>query len=370
MGAGNFATVFLVKERKTGKDYAAKVISRKRVEGKEHLVLNELRILTMAQHPNIVFFVELVETTANINVIMELATGGDLFERVRRGRVPEKEVKGYIRQLLRGLLYLHSMNIVHRDVKPENVLLYDLIENRVLLIDFGLATQIVDGVPLKESLGSPEYVAPEVLRPPHAGYGTKADMWSVGVLTYILLGGYHPFTAESKDTRNMLIRTANFEFHEDKWNHISKEAKQFIKKLITVNTNERIDCPTALDHPWIALTLEELELELKAEADGMKRRELQVIEREKWGEEQWNPKNDTPLSRVTRSATVAAIVLGSSQSSEEMVSATRLRSSSTPLIFPVQSDEKWIEEVESSGSKSPSEDMFVLLNALESENEN
>ena len=336
LGTGNFAVVYQVTNKTTNKDYALKVIAKKKIKGKEHVVDGELELLRKIQHPHIIALIEVIDGKKNLYIVTEIATGGDLFESINaKGKIEENESRRICREVLLCLQYLHKLNIVHRDLKPENILLSSPTERRVLVSDFGLATTMRDGKLLREACGSPEYVAPEVLRPQHHGYGTKADLWSVGVVAYIMLCGeflyffisfifyffyfflyfvifsflsffifikikikikinlfkigYHPFAAADLESRNQLIRNAKFEFHNEQWGQISLDAKDFIKKLIEIDTNERLDATDALAHPWLSSlqsTPSELNSDAKREQEIKEEREnlketMKEIEKEK-----------------------------------------------------------------------------------------
>lgn len=159
-----------------------------------------------------------------------------------------------ITNLLQALAYLHSNYICHRDIKPENLLVSSKRNNQrfLKLADFGLAVEILPGQRLYEVCGSPIYVAPEIIA--EAGYNFKVDNWATGVIAYILLCGYPPFSSDDSDNDDelfVLILQGNYEFSEEIWNHVSYEAKDFISRLLTVNQEARLSALEALRHRWI-----------------------------------------------------------------------------------------------------------------------
>jgi len=318
LGTGNFAVVYAVKEKASGRDYALKIISKKRVQDKEYMVQSEIDVMKKLAHPNIVTLVDVIDTKKNINVVTDLASGGDLFEHVTsKGKLSEEEAKKFLRQILTALDYVHSLSIVHRDIKPENILLNNPTEKKIILIDFGLAVPMKDGKLLREACGSPEYVAPEQLRPQHQGYGTKADLWSVGVVAYIMLSGYHPFSASNEEDRSYLIRNGVYEFHEEKWNTVSAAGKAFVKKLIEIDIEERMDCKAALAHPWLT------------SAADLQRAEEQKVREKQEAEEKEKAKAEEPTPTLPLRSTSLA------PKTPEIV--TPATSSSSPKPSPVPS---------------------------------
>ena len=206
-------------------------------------------------HPNIVKLHGVYDEKQSYYLVMDLIQGGELFDRiVKKEFYSEKEARDLILVLLRILLYLHKdCMIVHRDIKPENLLcVSENDDTDIKLCDFGFAARLDKENPeacLTHHCGTPGYVAPEILK--RVSYGAAVDMWSVGVLTYILLGGYPPFYDDDQNRLYAKIKSGNYEFHEDYWGGVSKEGKDLIMKLLTVNPSDRITAEQALGHPWI-----------------------------------------------------------------------------------------------------------------------
>jgi len=185
-------------------------------------------------------------------IVTEIVSGGELFDRiVSKGSYTEKDAADLVVKFLEAIEYLHEKGIVHRDLKPENLLLKSKDnDSDVKLADFGLSKIVGQEVLMQTACGTPGYVAPEVLR--QKGYGKAVDMWSVGVITYILLCGYPPFYDEDQATLFETIIRGKFEFHAEYWKDISSSAKDLIRKMLTVDPKKRLDAKQALKHPWVA----------------------------------------------------------------------------------------------------------------------
>ncbi|XP_068131901.1 death-associated protein kinase 2 isoform X2 [Hyperolius riggenbachi] len=179
-------------------------------------------------------------------------SGGELFDFLaQKESLSEEEATSFIKQILEGVSYLHTRKIAHFDLKPENIMLLDkttAVPN-IKLIDFGLAHRIEDGVEFKNIFGTPEFVAPEIIN--YEPLGLAADMWSIGVITYILLSGASPFLGENKQETLSNITAVNYEFDEEFFSHTSDLAKDFIRKLLVKDTRKRLAIREALFHPWI-----------------------------------------------------------------------------------------------------------------------
>uniref|UniRef100_A0A023GH21 Putative ca2+/calmodulin-dependent protein n=1 Tax=Amblyomma triste TaxID=251400 RepID=A0A023GH21_AMBTT len=182
---------------------------------------------------------------------MELVTGVNVFDRiVEKGSYTEKDASDLIRQILEAVDYMHSQGVVHRDLKPENLLYYCPDEDsKIMISDFGLSKMEDSGI-MATACGTPGYVAPEVLA--QKPYGKAVDVWSIGVIAYILLCGYPPFYDESDANLFAQILKGEFEFDPPYWDEISDSAKDFIRHLICVDVERRYTCKQALAHPWIS----------------------------------------------------------------------------------------------------------------------
>jgi len=183
-------------------------------------------------------------------------TGGELFDRiVEKGSYSEKDAADLIRQVLSAVAYMHEEGVVHRDLKPENLLYYSPeADSKIMISDFGLSKMEDSGV-MATACGTPGYVAPEVLA--QKPYGKAVDVWSIGVISYILLCGYPPFYDENDANLFAQILKGEFEFDSPYWDDISEEAKDFIRNLMCVNVEQRLTCSCALEHPWITGTQSE-----------------------------------------------------------------------------------------------------------------
>ncbi len=193
---------------------------------------------------------EFFEDEKRYYLVTEICKGGELFDEVlQRGKFSERDAAVLLKQVLSCVNYCHKNNIVHRDLKPENILLEQNKEfDQIKIIDFGTSLVYDPSKPLDEKLGTPYYIAPEVL---NKSYNSKCDIWSVGVITYILLSGQPPFNGESDKDIMKKVRIGKFNFDLPVWNAVSENAKDFIRKLLTYDPEKRPDAEKALQHPWI-----------------------------------------------------------------------------------------------------------------------
>jgi len=182
---------------------------------------------------------------------MELVTGGELFDRiVEKGSYSEEDAKELVRKIVSAVEYLHSKGIAHRDLKPENLLVKSLEnDTEVKIADFGLSKIIDQEKMMQTACGTPGYVAPEVLQA--EGYGEEVDMWSIGVITYILLCGFPPFYSESVPEVFEQIMKAEYDYPAEYWDDISDDAKDFINHLLVVDVKKRLTAKKALEHAWL-----------------------------------------------------------------------------------------------------------------------
>jgi len=182
---------------------------------------------------------------------MELVTGGELFDRiVEKGSYSEEDAKTLVRKIVSAIEYLHSLNIAHRDLKPENLLVKSIADDtEVKIADFGLSKIIDEQKMMQTACGTPGYVAPEVLNA--EGYDKEVDMWSIGVITYILLCGFPPFYSESVPEVFEQIMKAEFDYPEEYWADISENAKDFINSLLVVDVSKRMTARQTLEHKWL-----------------------------------------------------------------------------------------------------------------------
>ncbi|KAI9043810.1 serine/threonine-protein kinase [Aspergillus affinis] len=250
LGAGTYGIVREA-DSNSGK-VAIKIILKKNVRGNERMVYDELEMLQALNHPHIVHFVDWFESKDKFYIVTQLATGGELFDRIcDYGKFTEKDASQTIRQVLDAVNYLHDRNIVHRDLKPENLLyLTRDPTSQLVLADFGIAKMLDNPSEVLTSMaGSFGYAAPEVML--KQGHGKAVDMWSLGVITYTLLCGYSPFRSESLSDLIEECSTGRIIFHERYWRDVSKDAKDFILTMLQPDPSKRVTSQEALKHPWL-----------------------------------------------------------------------------------------------------------------------
>ena len=258
LGRGHFATVREAVCRADGRAAAVKIIEKARATTASRRpgasLRDEAQILLDVHHANIVAVRGVYETARYYYIVLELVTGGELFDRiVAAGHFAEPAARRVAAQVLDALAYLHARGIAHRDLKPENILISgDNGGLEVKITDFGLSRVVDEGSFMRTMVGTPAYVAPEVLDSRgSAGYTPAVDLWSLGVITYVMLCGFQPFNAPDTDTLFRHIRAGAFDFPDPYWAAVSPRAKDFVRALMTVDPAARLTAVQALQHPWI-----------------------------------------------------------------------------------------------------------------------
>ncbi|CAM8966956.1 unnamed protein product [Rhodiola kirilowii] len=228
----------------------------KQISISDALLTNEIMVMKrivdeVAPHRNVIDLYDVYEDSSGVHLILELCSGGELFDRiVSQKQYSEVEAAGVVRQIADGLSAIHKANIVHRDLKPENCLFLDTSEKSTLkIMDFGLSSVEEFTDPMVGLFGSIDYVSPETLS--RAKVTAATDLWSLGVILYILLSGYPPFMAQSNKQKQQMIIHGEYSFHEKTWKRISSAAKQVISGLLAVDSQKRMTATELLQHPWV-----------------------------------------------------------------------------------------------------------------------
>jgi serine/threonine protein kinase len=278
LGSGNFAVVRLAVHKRTGARVAIKVIDRHKFGAtnlKKDAIQGEIDILKRLNHDGIIRVIDIYETPDEISIVMELVEGGDLFDRiVEKKRYAEEEARALFYRLAECIKYLHDEGVAHRDLKPEsmfffcssslampsqttnNALRKDILlvshdnDTDIKLTDFGIA-KVMDENQLMQTLcGTPQYVAPEVISKATGivdGYSKAVDLWSMGVILFVLIAGYPPFGDQDFDK----ILKARYTFRRDRWAHVSPHAKDLIAKLLVVDPSKRLTIEQTMQHDWL-----------------------------------------------------------------------------------------------------------------------
>ena len=253
MGEGSFATVYRVQNRITDSVRAMKIIKKNTgVSAQDDQeILNEINILRTLDHPNILKIFEFYSNKESYSIVTELCLGGELFQEIiDRGPFTENYSAYVMFQIFSAINYCHNMHIVHRDLKPENILIVDRDKNnypRIKICDFGTSKMFEKGAIQKKLVGSSYYIAPEVLK---KHYDEKCDIWSCGVILYILLSGRPPFGGENDKEIMDRVSTGKYDLQSSPFNKVSKSCIDLIQKLLVMDPKKRINSQEALSHPW------------------------------------------------------------------------------------------------------------------------
>ncbi|XP_076912002.1 serine/threonine-protein kinase SAPK1-like isoform X1 [Bidens hawaiensis] len=255
IGSGNFGVAKLVKDKGTNELFAVKFIERgqKIDEHVEREILNHRSL----RHPNIIRFKEVLLTPTHLAIVMEYAAGGELFQRIcNAGKFSENEARFFFQQLISGVSYCHSMEICHRDLKLENTLLDESIAPRVKICDFGYSKSSVLHSQPKSAVGTPAYIAPEVLSRKEYD-GKLADVWSCGVTLYVMLVGEYPFgdPDDPKNFRTTICRILSAQYVIPDSVEISLECKHLLYRIFVANPEKRITIQEIQMHPWFLKNL-------------------------------------------------------------------------------------------------------------------
>ena len=251
IGCGKFGEVRLGIHKQTQQKVAIKIVSKKEMTNVDmELMRTEIEILKICQHPNIVSLYDVFENEEYFYIIMEYCDGGDLFSYLeeRNFRLPEQQVCEIIHKICTAVYYIHSFGIAHRDLKPENILMTSTGD--IKIVDFGLSKMIGPEEKCKEPYGTLTYVAPEIVK--DEPYSKQVDLWSIGVMTFLMLGGHLPFNDVEDNLIVDKIINLNVYFLGNRWTHISKEGKQFVEGLLEKDPKKRMSIYECLEHKWLA----------------------------------------------------------------------------------------------------------------------
>ncbi|XP_004708092.2 serine/threonine-protein kinase 17A [Echinops telfairi] len=252
---GKFAVVRKCIKKDSGKEFAAKFM-RKRRKGQDCRmeIIHEIAVLELAQdNPWVINLHEVYETPSEMILVLEYAAGGEIFDQCvadRDDAFKEKDVQRLMRQILEGVRFLHTHDVVHLDLKPQNILLTSESPlGDIKIVDFGLSRIMKNNEELREIMGTPEYVAPEILS--YDPISMATDMWSIGVLAYVMLTGISPFLGDNKQETFLNISQMNLSYSEEEFDVVSESAIDFIKALLVKKPEDRATAEECLKHPWL-----------------------------------------------------------------------------------------------------------------------
>ncbi|XP_054623335.1 myosin light chain kinase family member 4-like isoform X2 [Dunckerocampus dactyliophorus] len=251
LGGGRFGQVHKCVENSSGLTLAAKVI-KARAQKEKEVVKNEIQVMNNLDHANLIQLYAAYESRNDIILVLEYVGGGELFNRIidENYTLMELDAVVFIRQICEGLQHMHKMYILHLDLKPENILCVSRVTNKIKIIDFGLARIYKPREKLRVNFGTPEFLAPEVINYDFVSFNT--DMWSLGVITYMLLSGLCPFLGDNDNETLNNILACQWNLEEQEFVDTSEEAKDFISRLLVVNKSWRMGASEALRHPWLS----------------------------------------------------------------------------------------------------------------------
>ncbi|XP_068025247.1 myosin light chain kinase family member 4 isoform X2 [Melanerpes formicivorus] len=251
LGGGRFGQVYKCEEKATGLKLAAKIIKARGPKQKDE-VKNEINVMNQLNHVNLIQLYDAFESKNDIVLVMEYVEGGELFDRIidENCNLTEMDTILFMKNICEGIQYMHQMYILHLDLKPENILCVNREANQIKIIDFGLARRYKPREKLRVNFGTPEFLAPEVVSYECVSFPT--DMWSVGVIAYMLLSGLSPFLGDNDSETLNNVLSCCWDFEVEEFRGVSDQAKDFISKLLTKEKSWRLSAAAALKHPWLS----------------------------------------------------------------------------------------------------------------------
>ncbi|KAG8252166.1 myosin light chain kinase, smooth muscle-like [Homalodisca vitripennis] len=250
LGKGRYGVVHKVKDQQSGIIAAAKFVRCVKKQDRVK-VQEEINIMNNLRHPKLLQLIAAFENPKDIIMIMEYISGGELFERVvaEDFMLTEQDCVLFMRQICQGVSYMHNNCIVHLDLKPENIMCHKSSSHKIKIVDFGLARRLQTNIPLRVLYGTPEFVPPEIIN--YDPIGVTSDMWSVGVICYVLLSGLSPFMGDTDAETFVNITRVDYDFDDEMFNTISEDAKEFISSLLVKKKEERLTADECLRHSWL-----------------------------------------------------------------------------------------------------------------------
>eukprot|EP00298_Acanthocystis_sp_HF-20_P011592 c19464_g2_i1.p1 GENE.c19464_g2_i1~~c19464_g2_i1.p1 ORF type:complete len:323 (+),score=114.45 c19464_g2_i1:14-982(+) len=287
LGSGTFSEVRLGINKETGQHVAIKTVEPKDKD-EELMAKLEIELLTELSHPYILHSIEVFEIPGKMlkgkkyQIVTEVLNGGELLDRIlQKTYLLESEARPIMKMLFEVITFIHDKGVVHRDLKPGNIMFADETENSpIKLIDFGCSAKIDPNVPMTAVLGTPVFVAPEILRKLERGYGKEVDIWSCGVIMYVMLCGFPPFHGDDDEKLFNHIKSGKFEFTSPYWDNISQEAKDLVTQCLIVDPSQRISAAQAMKHTWFGKTknvMEDYRVQLKGLNSFMTRRKFKRL---------------------------------------------------------------------------------------------
>lgn len=257
--SGSFATVCRGTHRATGRKVAIKCVLRKDLPpADDAAIYDEVAILASLNHPHIVPLIDFFDEKDCYFIVMELMSGGDLFDRIGKKKTySEADARDLIVKMLKAVAYCHARKIAHCDMKPKNLLLMsDDNDSYIKLADFGFAARVHDPNSLTKQCGTPFFVSPEILM--RKGYDQQSDMWSVGCIVYLLLSGNLPFMGRSQKELFRKIVAGKFDFDDEEWGDVSEDAKDLVRQMLVLDPAKRITAADAVRHEWLKASRDRL----------------------------------------------------------------------------------------------------------------
>ncbi|XP_064551728.1 titin homolog isoform X6 [Drosophila montana] len=296
LGKGRFGVVYKVQERAQPEQLlAAKVIKCIKSRDRQK-VLEEISIMRSLQHPKLLQLAASFESAREIVMVMEYITGGELFERVVADdfTLTELDCILFLRQVCEGVAYMHSQSVVHLDLKPENIMCHTRTSHQIKIIDFGLAQRLDTKAPVRVLFGTPEFIPPEIIS--YEPIDFKSDMWSVGVICYVLLSGLSPFMGDTDVETFSNITRADYDYDDEAFDCVSQEAKDFISQLLVHRKESRLTAQQCLESKWLCQRHDENLSNNKICTDKLKK----FIIRRKWQPLQGQRAGQLPAAPLKR----------------------------------------------------------------------